>query len=214
MRNHINFPVEEDELRRTWFNPELILKDSGLHSRMVFADIGCGDGYFSLLAAKIVGPSGRVYAVDSNVVAIEKLKYKAAEQGLKNIHAMVGKGEETIFCRQCVDVVFYSMVLHDFDDPQEVLLNAKRMLKPHGILLNLDWKKKRMKFGPPEHIRFSEDQASSLIKKAGFTIRSVEEAGLHHYIITAVHALPSTRNARALVTSLVFLPIPEFAHST
>jgi len=185
MSHHNSFTLNEDELRRTWFNPELILKDSGLQSGMVFSDVGCGDGFFSLLAARIVGPSGTVYAVDSNVSVIEKLKCKAAEQGLKNIQATVGRGEETIFCRQCIDVVFYSMVLHDFDDSRKVLLNAKQMLRPHGILMNLDWKKKRMNFGPPQHIRFSEARASSLIKNAGFTIGNVKEAGLHHYVITA-----------------------------
>ncbi|HIJ07988.1 TPA: class I SAM-dependent methyltransferase, partial [Candidatus Bathyarchaeota archaeon] len=99
-----------------------------------------------------------MYAVDSNPSAIDKLRYEAARQGLKNIDATVGKGEETIFCRQCIDIVFYSMVLHDFDAPEKVLLNAKQMLKPRGILVNLDWKKKQMSFGPPEHIRFSEDK--------------------------------------------------------
>lgn len=184
MSHHSGFSSDEST-RLTWYNPELILKDISLQPGMAFADVGCGDGFFSLLAARIVGPSGTVYAVDSNVSAIEKLKHKAAERGLRNINATVGKGEETIFCRQCIDVVFYSMVLHDFDEPGKVLLNAKQMLKPHGILVNLDWKKKQMNFGPPEHIRFSEDKASRLIKNAGFKIGNVKEAGLHHYIITA-----------------------------
>ena len=175
----------DESTRRTWYNPESILDSIGLKSGMVFADVGCGDGFFSLLAARKVGSSGKIYAVDSNPSAIEKLRYEAARQGLKNIDATVGKGEETIFCRQCIDIMFYSMVLHDFDEPEKVLLNAKQMLKPHGILVNLDWKKKQMSFGPPEHIRFSEDKASRFIEAAGFAIEKVRDAGLHHYVITA-----------------------------
>ena len=107
------------------------------------------------------------------------------EKGLANITAKVGAAEETIFCTACADMVFYSRVLHDFKDPAKVLRNAKVMLKPDGRLVNLDWKKKRTLFGPPVHIRFSEEQAASLIDAAGFTIESVKSAGRNFYIITA-----------------------------
>ena len=69
---------------------------------MTFADIGCGDGFFSILAAKKVGEKGKVYAVDSDASAIEKLKKKAKAEGLENIVAKVGSAEETVFCSKCV----------------------------------------------------------------------------------------------------------------
>ncbi len=97
---------------------------------MVFADIGCGDGYFTILAAKKVGEKGKVYAVDVDPSAIAKLNNKAKTEGLKNITAKIGEAEETVFCKKCVDFVFYSMVLHDFNDPAKVLQNAKQMIKP------------------------------------------------------------------------------------
>jgi ubiquinone/menaquinone biosynthesis C-methylase UbiE len=152
---------------------------------MVFMDIGCGYGFFAIPAAELVGEKGRVYAVDIDDSAIDRLKRKAAEKGLRNLTATVGAAEETVFCDECADMVFYSIVLHDFRDPAKVLRNAKKMLKPSGTLVNLDWKKKPMLFGPPVHIRFSEEQASNLIKQAGFRIESVRDAGRYHYIITA-----------------------------
>jgi ubiquinone/menaquinone biosynthesis C-methylase UbiE len=77
------------------------------------------------------------------------------------------------------------MVLHDFADPAEVLQNAKQMIKHTGRLVDLDWKKQEMPFGPPVKIRFSEEQASSLIQNAGFQVDSVKDAGSYHYILTA-----------------------------
>jgi ubiquinone/menaquinone biosynthesis C-methylase UbiE len=121
--------------------------------------------------------------VDSS--AIERLKRKASEHGLKNVHAVVGEAEETVFCSQCADIVFYSMVLHDFKDPVQVLLNAKKMVKSTGTFVDLDWKKKLMLYGPPFPIRFSEAKATGFITQAGFTLKSVKEAGRYHYIITA-----------------------------
>jgi ubiquinone/menaquinone biosynthesis C-methylase UbiE len=170
---------------RRWHHPQLNLESIGLRSGMVFMDVGCGDGFFAIPAARLVGEKGKVYAVDIDASAIDRLKRQAAEKDLKNISAEVGAAEETVFCDACADIVFYSTVLHDFKDPAKVLRNAKLMLSPAGRLVNLDWKKKSTMFGPPLRIRFSEEQAANLIKQAGFRVESVRDAGRYHYIITA-----------------------------
>ncbi len=179
---HGGFALDE-ATRRSWYNPEAILQD--LRSGMVFIDIGCGNGFFSILAAKKVGKKGKVYAVDIDASAIERLKHKAKAESLKNITAKVGAAEETVFCSKCADFVFYSMVLHDFADPAEVLQNAKQMIKHTGRLVDLDWKKQEMPFGPPVKIRFSEEHIASLIRNAGFQVDSVKDAGSYHYIVIA-----------------------------
>ncbi len=83
---------------------------------------------------------------------------------MKNITAKAGKAEDTVFCKKCADFIFYSMDLHDFNDPAKVLKNAKQMVKPTGQLIDLDWKKQEMSFGPPVAIRFSEEKATELIE--------------------------------------------------
>jgi ubiquinone/menaquinone biosynthesis C-methylase UbiE len=170
-----SFPGE-DALRRKWHNPEATLKDVGVRSGMVFMDIGCGNGFFTIPAAEQVGENGKVYAVDASAEAVETVK---------NIVAQAGEAEETVFCDDCADMVFFSIVLHDFRDPAKVLRNAKQMIKPTGTLINLDWKKKRTAFGPPLQIRFSEEQAQALIEQAGFTVESVKDAGNNFYLVTA-----------------------------
>jgi len=157
----------------------------GLRPKMIFMDIGCGDGFFTIPAAELVGENGRVFAVDTDGVSVERLKLKAAEKGLKNVVASVGKAEETVFCEECADIVFFSIVLHDFRDPTKVLQNAKRMVKLRGKLVNLDWKKKAMPFGPPKHIRFSEEEARKLICQEGFKIESITDQGKYFYLIIA-----------------------------
>ena len=195
---HGGFSLDE-ATRRSWFNPEKVLQDAGLGSGMVFVDVGCGDGFFTILAAQLVGEKGKVYAVDTDASAVERLKRKAAEKGLANVKAVVAEAEETVFCDGCADIVFYSIVLHDFHDLAKVLLNAKRMLKPSGRLVDLDWKKKQTSYGPPVRIRFSEEQARRLIKNAGFKVESVRDAGRDHYVVVAkpqVLTVPPKRKAR------------------
>jgi ubiquinone/menaquinone biosynthesis C-methylase UbiE len=179
---HGGFSLDE-ATRRSWYNPEAILQE--LQSGMVFMDIGCGDGFFSILAAKKVGENGRVYAVDIDASAIERLKNKAKAEGLKNITAKAGNAEDTVFCKECADIIFYSMDLHDFADPAKVLQNAKQMIKPNGRLIDLDWKKIDVPFGPPVAIRFSEEHAAGLMQSQGFKVAEVKEVGPYHYVLTA-----------------------------
>jgi ubiquinone/menaquinone biosynthesis C-methylase UbiE len=184
MACHGGFSLDE-KARRAWYSPEEILSKAGLKDGIVFADIGSGDGFFSLLAAETVGETGKVYAVDADAQAISRLKSKASERGLKNVHALVGEAENVVFCRGCVDVVFFSMALHDFHDPVKVLQNAKVMLKASGCVVDLDWKKMQMPFGPPVQIRFSKEKARELMEQVGFHVASVDDVGPYHYILTA-----------------------------
>lgn len=182
--NHHIFVGDESE-RRKWQDPEAILVDVGLKRGFTFVDVGCGSGFFALPAARLVGEKGMIYGLDSNDEAIRRLKEKARRENLRNLSLHEGAGEENVLCEGCADIVFLGIVLHDFNDPSRVLINARRMLKPTGLLVDLDWKKEPMELGPPAQIRFSEKEATSLMENVGYAIETVKEVGLYNYIITA-----------------------------
>ena len=176
----------DDPERRRWQDPEGILAGIGVKPGLTFMDIGCGGGFFAVPAARMVGDAGKVYGVDSDADSIDALKELAAWQGLNNLCLTAGKAEDFIACEACADIVFYGIVLHDFENPAKVLENAREMLRPGGLLVDLDWKKEPMGFGPPVRIRFSEEHATRLIRDAGFKIQAVKESGPYHYIVIAV----------------------------
>lgn len=180
---NIHIPII-DEARRKWQDPGAILADIGLKPGMIFIDVGCGEGFFALPAAVLVGKAGRVYGLDASARSITGLKKLATGQGLTNLDLTTGKAEELVLCRECADIVFFGIALHDFHDPARVLANARRMVKPTGRLVNLDWKKDAV-MGPPLHIRFNEETATRLIKAAGFKVETVKDSGLYHYIVIA-----------------------------
>jgi len=167
---HFGGILRDEQERRKWQNPENVLTAIGLKSGMTFADIGCGQGFFTIPAAKIVGESGKVYASDISETNIQKLRGKVDAAGLTNVIMATGKAEDLILCDACADIVFFGIVLHDFENPSKVLANAHSMLKKTGKLVDLDWKQEPMAFGPPLHIRFSEEKAKQLLKTIGFKV--------------------------------------------
>jgi ubiquinone/menaquinone biosynthesis C-methylase UbiE len=178
------FMVDDPE-RRRWQDPEEVLGLIGLREGMVFVDIGCGEGYFAIPAARRVGPQGKVYAADINAESVERLRDRAGRDGLGNIEARAGEAENTVFCDGCADIVFFGIDLHDFRDPVTVLRNAARMIGPEGRVADLDWKDEPMDIGPPLKIRLSREKAASLIESAGLRVRSIQDAGQYHYLIIA-----------------------------
>jgi ubiquinone/menaquinone biosynthesis C-methylase UbiE len=178
--------LTDEQERRNWQFPERILSDIGLKPGMTFMDVGCGQGFFTMPAARIVGETGKVCGIDISQTNIDKLKAKVVKAGLKNVLLKTGKAEELILCKACVDILFFGIVLHDFESPDKVLANARVMLKPNGKLIDLDWKKKAMEIGPPLPVRFSEAKARQLIVESGFKVESIQNNGTYHYIIAAV----------------------------
>lgn len=184
MHGHRSFWMPE-EIRRQLQNPELILGEIGLKRGMTFVDVGCGEGFFAIPAARIVGEAGKVLAVDASADAISRLKEKADKDCLPNITLSTGTAEDAVLCQACADIVFFGIVLHDFANPGRVLLNARNMLKPSGELVNLDWKKEPMDWGPPLVKRFNEMEATRLVESAGFTVTRKDSGARYHYIIFA-----------------------------
>ncbi len=166
-------------------DPVAILKGIGLKPGMTLVDVGCAEGFFAILAAKLVGEKGRVLAIDINEDFVKQLIKNAKREGLTNIVARVGRAEESVLCDSCADFVFFGIDLHDMEDPVRALVNARKMLKPSGRLIDLDWKKEPMEVGPPLEVRFSAGEASTLILHAGFLIEKIVESGPYHYRIVA-----------------------------
>ena len=178
------FPADDPE-RRLWQDPDRILSSIGLRNGDVFIDVGCGEGFFALPAARYIGHAGRVYALDINADAIARIREQVKSEGLPQVSAEVRAAEDAVLCEGCADIVFFGNDLHDFSDPGQVIRNARRMLKPAGRLANLDWKPIPMDFGPPLEKRFSVAKAESLIESGGLKILSTRDAGPYHYLIMA-----------------------------
>jgi arsenite methyltransferase len=97
-------------------------------------DVGCGAGIDSLIAAKKVGPEGRVIGVDMTPAMLEKARQAANETGLANVEFREGYAEALPVEEGWADVVISNGVLNLMPDKAAVLEEVSRVLKPGGRL--------------------------------------------------------------------------------
>ncbi|VVB93417.1 putative cobalt-precorrin-6B C(15)-methyltransferase (decarboxylating) [uncultured archaeon] len=179
------FDVRKAELldspdRLQILNPDTILDKLGLNRETMFADLGCGTGYFSLPAALRVS---KVYALDVQEKMLEILQNKIKKEKIKNIDIILSRESSIPLPDNSIDILFMANVFHELQDKKSILSEAKRILSSGGKLTIIDWKKMEMDFGPPLGERLTEDEVVSACKNNGFEILEKAEAGPYNYIL-------------------------------
>jgi SAM-dependent methyltransferase len=97
-------------------------------------DVGCGAGIDSIIAARMVGPTGSVLGVDMTPAMVEKAREGAREAGLENVDFRQGLAESLPAPDGWADVVISNGVLNLFPDKLAGLQEMARVLKPEGRL--------------------------------------------------------------------------------
>ncbi|HVJ50577.1 class I SAM-dependent methyltransferase [Desulfitobacterium sp.] len=157
------------EQRAKMFPAEKIFSRFGLKPNQYLADLGCGSGYFSLKAAKIVGIQGKIKAVDIMSERIQSLQQAAQEQGTaERIETFLAQGESIPLPNKDVDVALIANVLHELHDPLNYLRDTQRILRNQGELWVIEWRKKEMPMGPQLNERRSVEEWITLLEEAGF----------------------------------------------
>lgn len=167
-----------------FLDPEKILTQLNLHEEMIIADFGCGTGYFVFPAARMVGEGGLVYAVDIQKPMLSAIESKMALLGIRNVKPVWANLEvlgATKIERESVDVVLMIKILFQSKKHKEIFEEAKRVLKPSGSLLVLDWKKTSSPMGPGISLRVDKDQARAEAEEIGFKFVKEIETDPYHY---------------------------------
>jgi ubiquinone/menaquinone biosynthesis C-methylase UbiE len=119
---------------RDFFSPRLnILKEVGIKLGFHVLDFGCGPGSYIIPLVKLVGESGKIYALDIHPLAIQKVKDIALKKRLTNVETILSDCQ-TGLPDNCLDAVLLYDAFHHLSDPDAVLKELHRVLKPDGIL--------------------------------------------------------------------------------
>jgi SAM-dependent methyltransferase len=102
----------------------------GIASGKAVADIGAGSGWFTVRAARRVGPSGLVYAVDINREAIRYVGARARKEQLQNVKTILSQPENPLLPASSVDAVLLLKTYHEVAQPVTLLQNLRAALRP------------------------------------------------------------------------------------
>src|ERR1035437_2169234 len=156
------------------------LKALGLREDDIVADLGAGTGYYTLAAGAIV-TRGKVYAVELQKDFLETIKNKIKEAYLGNVEIIWGNVEKiggTKIGDSVVDVVIASNILFQVEDKDKFIEEIKRILKPKGRVLLIDWSEASI-MGTTAII--PKNKAREMFEKKGFVLGREIDAGDHHY---------------------------------
>jgi len=146
-----------------FLNKEIILKELDFFPGQIILDAGCGNGYMSKEFSRILNNTGKIYALDPDRTAIEVLKKETKDT---NITPILGDITNTTELEESsLDLIYLSTVFHGFSKSEinGFLKEARRLLKPKGILAIIEIKKEPTPFGPPLDIRFSPPELREVI---------------------------------------------------
>lgn len=110
-----------------------ILEEVGIRPGFHVLDYGCGPGSYTVVAAQMVGPAGKAYALDIHPLAIQRVQKLSAKKGLTNIQT-IQSDCATGLDNENIDIVLLCDILHDLSEPDIVLEELHRVLKPGGTL--------------------------------------------------------------------------------
>lgn len=156
--------------RRKMLPPEETLYKAGLIENDIFVDIGCGIGYFSIPASKIVSSNGKVYALDTAFEMLEELKKRIIENKIENIMPILTKDYDFQIDSDLGTFALMSNVLHEVDDKIFFLKETNRILKTEGKLCIIEWQKKETEKGPPVKDRLSDLEVKKLLDQTNFKL--------------------------------------------
>ena len=161
-----------------FLNPKEILKKLKLKDSMTAADFGSGSGGWVIPLAKIL-EEGKVYAIDILEEPLSALKAKASLEKILNIETILADVEKgTNIPENSCDLILMTNLLFEIDDKKMVLEEGKRVLKPGGKILVVDWAKDNPLTREIEKISFQE--IKKIVGELGLKVEKEFDAGLYH----------------------------------
>jgi predicted methyltransferase len=159
------------EDREKFEQPEKVLDALKIQPGMTVADVGAGNGYFTLRLARRVGETGRVFAVDIQPAMLDLLKKSRDRAGLKNIELILGTETDVNLPPAAVDLALLVDVYHEFQQPEQMISAIRAALKPEGVLVLVEYRGEDPSVPiKPEH-KMTVGQVLGEIEPMGFRLR-------------------------------------------
>jgi SAM-dependent methyltransferase len=175
-----------------WPAPGESLRKLGVRSGDTVAEIGSGNGYFALPAARITAP-GTVYALDIDESLLTEMSHLADLQGIENITALTGDARKlSQHLPERVDAILIANTSHGIDEPDAFVQQAFESLRPGGRFIVVNWRDIPREAtqiagesrGPPTELRLAPEETKRMVLDAAeFVPEETIDLPPYHYAL-------------------------------
>jgi protein-L-isoaspartate O-methyltransferase len=117
---------------------EQVMERAGVKPGMSVADVGAGEGYYTVRLARVVGPKGRVLAEDILPDVRDSLSDRVQRERLDNVAVKLGTPDNPMLPSASVDRVFLVHMYHEVTSPYAFLWHMREGVKPDGLVIVVD----------------------------------------------------------------------------
>ena len=160
----------DDPKRDVYQKPDAVMAALALRAGEVVADIGAGSGYFALRFARAVGDTGRVYAVDISPDMVRHVNRRVRDAGIRNVVSVLAEPDDPLLPDTSVDRFVIVDTWHHIEDQAKYLGLMKKMLKPGGQVVHIDFQKRELPIGPPLAMKIAREDLVKQMQGAGFRL--------------------------------------------
>jgi ubiquinone/menaquinone biosynthesis C-methylase UbiE len=160
----------EDPKRDAYQKPHEVVTALDLKEGEVVADVGAGSGYFAFRFAHHVGDQGRVYAVDISPDMIVHCNRRVRDLNLRNVTTILSAPDDPLLPDASVDRFFICDTWHHIENQPKYLVLMKKMLRPGGQVVMIDFHKRELPVGPPVAMKIAREDLIRQMETAGFRL--------------------------------------------
>src|SRR6266508_3578223 len=160
----------DDPKRDAYQNPQEVLAALDIKPGEIIADIGAGSGYFTFRLARHVSERGTVYAVDVSPDMILHINRAIRDLKVTNVVSILADPDDPLLPGASVNRFFFSDSWHHIENQTKYLLLMKKILKPNGEVVMIDFHKKETPFGPPLEMRIAREDLIKQMTSNGFRL--------------------------------------------
>jgi predicted methyltransferase len=173
---------------------EQVIQLAGVKPGMWVADIGAGEGYYTVRLAPVVGRRGRVLAEDIVEETVDLLGQRVHRENLDNVAILLGNPDDPKLPRASFDRIFLVHMYHEVASPYAFLWRLREGLKPGGEVIVVDSNREPKRHGMPPNLLRCEFAAVGL-KLARFEPITARETYFAAFKVAAPRPAPATIRA-------------------
>jgi len=178
----------EDPKRDEYQKPHEVIMALDLKEGERIADIGAGSGYFAFRLARHVGETGRVYAVDVSPDMIIHMNRAIRDMGVENVTTVLAPPDDPLLTNRSIDRFFICDTWHHIENQTKYLDFMKKMLKPTGQVVMIDFQKRELPVGPPPEMKIAREDLIAQMRANGLELLKEHTFLPYQYFLVFIRA--------------------------